>query len=93
MNSVVDLGWMTVCNAMKLGKKKSALEQPNTDNIPSRCFWYGYTQKGFATFTKLSALSDESQSIEVHVCTAHDGDKTLVCTDKLLVNDVPFEAS
>lgn len=47
-------------------------------------------QKSFPTLSELRTLSDESQSIEIHICATYNSDKTFLCTNKVVIKDVAF---
>ena len=50
--------------------------------------WNINAEESFSTFPKLRTLGYEAEPIEVHVRTANDDHKLLLCTDEVLLNYV-----
>lgn len=96
MNSVVERGWMTLCSAMKLGVKcrqEHLVHLAAVFCLPARLFGYLDAQQRFTALTQLCAFSYETETIEIHVCAADDGNESSLRANEFVVYDEPLETS
>ena len=61
-------------------------------NTPSWLFWDLNTKQSFSPLSELGTLSNESQTIEVHVRAADHGHKFLLRSYQLVVDDVTLQS-
>ena len=68
------------------------MEAQNRSDEPPRSFGNLHAQQRLAPFTKLGTLRNETQPVEVHVCTADYSDEPLSRPDEVVVDDVTLQA-